>query len=503
MQKLKKCYLGMLAILGGAILPLAFAPFGYYLLAEISLVLLLFSWFNASPRLAFWYGLLFGVAFFGGGVHWVYISIYHFGHAPVILAIAILALLIAFMALYPALQGYLLQRIYPHNNWSKFLLAFPASLAILEWIRGWFLSGFPWLFLGYGHIDSPLRGFASVLGVYGVSFFIAQTAGAIFYIVYEIFYGRKNKKLCAALALYILLLWSVGLSLAKISWTKQSGKEIAVSLIQGNVSLERKWNPSELRPILDSYIALTAKNFTSKIIVWSEAAITYPDAALPYLKPLSLAAKKNRVTILSGTPFHDKKDDRDYNGIIALGADHGQYYKRRLLPFGEYMPLKFILSWLNNYLFIPMSDFSSGAKNQPDLLAQGILLAPFICYEIAYPDLILDYLPRAELILTVSDDSWFGESIASAQHLEIAQMRSLEVGRYQLLSTNTGISAIIDDKGKIIAKAPVFQQAVLSAKVKNLAGSTFWVAYGKDGWLVLFLALLLWARLSNTPKRQC
>ncbi|OGT08103.1 MAG: apolipoprotein N-acyltransferase [Gammaproteobacteria bacterium RBG_16_37_9] len=495
MQKLlkidHKIYFSWLAIFAGAILPLAFAPFGYYLVAEVALLLLLFIWFKASPGWAFWYGWLFGAAFFGCGIYWVYISIHHYGHAPAILAISILALLVAVLALYPALQGYLLNRIYLQDDWRKFLLAFPLSLAILEWIRGWFLSGFPWLFLGYGHIDSPLRGWATIFGVYGVSFAIAQTAGAIFCM----FLYRKNKKVLIALMLLIAVLWGVGASIAKINWSKQIGEPVEVSLIQGNITQERKWRDEELWSIINSYAILTAKNFNSKIIVWPEAAIpTYPENVWLYLKLLSFVAKRNETTILSGTPFYDKQDERYYNGLMAFGASVGKYYKRHLVPFGEYMPLKFMLSWLHKFFTIPMSGFSSGSKNQQDLFAGKILLAPFICYEIAYPGLVLDYVPRAGLLVTVSDDSWFGNSIAAPQHLEVARMRSLEVERYQLLSTNTGISAIIDAKGKVIARAPVFQQAVLNAKIVAFLGSTPWVSYGQYVWLPLFLLGLWLAR---------
>lgn len=487
-----KVYFSSLAIIGGAILPLAFAPFGCYLVAEIALVLLLFTWFRASARLAFWYGWLFGVAFFSCGVYWIYISVYRYGHAPAILAILVVALLVAFLALYPALQGYLLNRIYSRHNWQKFLLAFPASLVVFEWIRGWFLSGFPWLFLGYGHIDSWGRGFASIFGVYGVSFLVAHTAGAIFYMFCE----RNNRRLLVILSLWLILLWSISAGFAKINWTKPSGEPVSVSLIQGNISQERKWDPEELWAILNSYAFLTARNFSSKIIVWPEAAIPiYPEEISLYLKSLAFTARENGTTILSGAPLVER-DNHFYNGIIALGADSGKYYKRQLVPFGEYLPLKFILHWLHNFIIIPMSDFSRGAKKQPDLFAGGILIAPFICYEIAYPRLILDYLPRARLLLTVCDDSWFGESIAAYQHLEIARMRSLEAGRYQLLSTSTGVSAVINHRGEIIARAPSFQVAVLSAKIQNFTGSTPWVIFGQHLWLPLLL-LCLW----GTPRK--
>lgn len=493
----QKILSSLVALFSGAILPLAFAPYGYYLVAEISLILLLLVWSRTTSfRLACWYGWLFGLAFFGFGAHWVYISIHNFGHAPVALAVLITAIMIAFLALYVALNGYILNRFFPQNNWRKFLLAFPASWVILEWARGWILSGFPWLFLGYGHISSPLSGFATIFGVYGVSFAIALTAGAIFCILFY----RKNIKSTTLLFLLIIMLWSSGYFLAKINWTKKIDEPIQASLIQGNISLEQKWDKDELSTILKFYTYLTAKNFSSKIIVWPEAAIPAdPEDVNSYLKILSAEAKKRNITILSGIPFYDKNTENYYNGILAFGANEGRYYKRHLVPFGEYLPLRFMLSWLHNYLTIPMSDFSSGEKNQPDLLVDKILIAPFICYEIAYANLLLDYMPRAELIVTVCDDSWFGESVAAAQHLEIAQMRSLEAGRYQLLSTSAGITAIIDANGKIISEAPVFKPAVLTAKIQALSGATPWVKYGQHIWLLLLFIMIMFAARWKKP----
>ena len=495
----QKILFSLIALFAGSLLPLAFSPFGYYLLAEVALVLLLLIRINASSSdWTFWYGWLFGVTFFGCGVYWLYISIHYFGNAPVILTIAILGLLIAFLALYPALQGYLLNRIYPQNDWRKLLLAFPASWVVAEWLRGWLFSGFPWLFLGYGHIDSPLRGWATIFGVYGISFIVAQTAAAIICL----FYYRKKTKIIAMLVLLITVLWGGGAFLTRINWTKQIETPIQVSLIQGNIPLQQKWNASELLPILHIYADLTQKNLASKIIIWPEAAIPiYPEDVSFYLQSLSKVAKEHGTTILSGIPFYDKKSGNYYNGILAFGANTGRYYKRYLVPFGEYLPLRFMLSWLHNYLMIPMSAFSRGAKNQPDLLLGKIPLAPFICYEIAYADLILDYMPRAGLIVTVGDDSWFGESIAAAQHLEIARMRSLEVGRWQLLSTNTGITAIIAANGKIFSQALISQQTFLTGKVKILSGATPWVKYGQYVFLPLML-LFLWLAKGKKRKRE-
>lgn len=466
-------FYNLLAVVSGAALVLAFAPFGYYLIAELSLVALLFTWHQAqTPRQAFWYGWLYGLAFFGWGAHWVYISIHNFGHAPIPIAALILGIMVAYLALYPAITGYLLKKC-PKHNWLTYIIIFPLLCTSLEWVRGWMISGFPWLFLGYGHINSAISSWATIFGVYGVSWVIAQTAGAVFCIF---LYYRKIKPILFFITL-IAALWISGYYLNKINWTTIINKPIQVSLIQGNISLEQKWDETQLFNILNTYANITIENFTSKIIVWPEAAIpAFEHNISDYLAKLSEIAKQHKTTILSGIMFQDFNTPNYYNGIIALGANSGRYYKRHLVPFGEYMPLKPILSWLRHYLDIPMSGFSSGSAKQPKILIQNTPIAPFVCYEIAYPGLVLDCMPQAGVLITVCDDSWFGESIAAAQHLEIAQMRSLEVGRYQLLTASTGITAIIDAKGKVLSRLPEFKLGVLTGNIQLLSGATPWVS---------------------------
>lgn len=471
-MKKQSIFYSLLTITSGALLVLAFAPFGYYLIAELSLIALLFIWHQTkSANRAFWLGWFYGLAFFGWGVHWVYISIHDFGHAPMPVAALILAIMIAYLALYPAMTGYLLKK-FPKDNWLTYIIIFPSLWVSLEWVRGWLLSGFPWLFLGYGHINSTISSWATVFGVYGVSFVIAQTAGAVFCI----FLYHKKIKAILLFIILIIALWGLGYYLNKLNWVTKINKPIQVSLIQGNVSLEQKWDETQLLNILNTYINISIKNFTSKIIVWPEAAIPiFHHNISAYLTKLSKLAKRHNTTILSGIMFQESSTKQHYNGMIALGVNSGRYYKRHLVPFGEYMPLKSILSWLHHYLNIPMSDFSNGSTKQAKILIQKIPIAPFVCYEIAYPSLVLDYMPQAGLLITVCDDSWFGESIAAAQHLEIAQMRSLEVGRYQLLTTSTGITAIINAKGKVLGRLPEFKLGVLTGNIQLLSGATPWV----------------------------
>lgn len=477
-MKKQNIFYHLLAIISGAVLVLAFAPFGYYLIAELSLIALLFTWHQAkSPKQAFWFGGLYGLAFFGCGVHWIYISIHDFGHAPIPIAVLILAIMVAYLSLYTAITGYLLKKFSKYNRLT-YIIIFPVLWTSLEWVRGWLISGFPWLFLGYGHIYSAISSWATVFGVYGVSFVIAQTAGAIFCIY---LYRKKITPVLLFITL-IATLWGLGYYLNKLNWTKTINKPIQVSLIQGNISLEQKWDETQLLNILNTYIDITKQNFSSKIIVWPEAAIpAFHHNISAHLIKLTKLAEKHNTTILSGIMFQDSNTEDFYNGIIAFGANSGRYHKRHLVPFGEYMPLKSLLSWLRHYLDIPMSGFSSGSDKQLQILIQKTPIAPFVCYEIAYPNLVLDYIPQAGLLITVCDDSWFGESIAAAQHLEIAQMRSLEVGRYQLLTTSTGITAIIDAKGKVLSQLPKFKLGILTDNVSLLSGTTPWVKlFGKS-----------------------
>jgi len=488
--------MSFLALLSGAVLPLAFAPFSYFFVAILAAMGLLIAWLKATPKQALWRGYLFGLGYFGFGVNWVYISIHQYGNATPAIAVIVTILLVMYLALFPALQGYFFTRIYPTNHCRKLLLAFPASWVIFEWIRSWVFTGFPWLILGYSQISSPLRGLAALIGVYGISFVVALSAGAIV----ALFYCKKNLSRILII-LTVAIIWVGSFYLTKISWTKPEGEKFKVSLIQGNIAQEQKWNGARLDYILTTYAKLTSKNWDNKIIVWPEAAIpAFKEEVAKFVTLQTKAAKAHQTTIVSGIPIKNQNTQHIYNGIITFGANQGEYLKKHLVPFGEFLPFKEELNWLHKYFLIPMSDFSNGPRKQPALIVDGILVAPFICYEIAYPHLVLSYFPRAELIITLCDDSWFGKSPAAAQHLEIAQMRSLETGRYQLLATNTGLTAIINDKGEIIAQAPVFKQYVLTAKVQAMNGATPLVEFGHYLWFLLMLIALWLATIQPSEK---
>ncbi|MGB6976713.1 MAG: apolipoprotein N-acyltransferase [Gammaproteobacteria bacterium] len=485
--------LDALAFIAGAALPFAFAPFACWPIAILSPALLLATWLHCSPQRAFWRGLLFGVGTFGIGTSWIFVSIHTYSNTLLVVALFITALFILILAGLIAVQGFLLTRYFPENNWRKLLLAFPASWVLFEWVRSWIFTGFPWLFLGYSQMSSPLRGLAPLLSVYGVSFATVWTSAALVSLFYSF-----PKRVKLTVGVLLLVMWVGCAVLTTIHWTQPQGKPLQVSLIQGNIPILMKWDVAQLQKTLLLYKNLTEQHWDSQIIVWPEAAVTlYNIQAQTYLNQLAAAAKQHQTAILTGIPIFLKEGA--YNGMIGLGEGNGVYLKRHLVPFGEYIPLQGWLGSLLQFLDIPMSNFRSGPSEQAPLTAHGIPIAPFICYEIAYPNQVLADFPEAQLIVVVTEDGWFGKSFASAQQLQIGQMRALETGRYLLSATNTGITAIINPQGQIISQAPHFQTAVAMGKVQAMKGRTP-VMYGNIYPCLILMALLL--LVARTGRRQ-
>ncbi len=487
LKKPARWYADLGALASGALLSLAFAPFNLYALAILCPALLLISWLWVSPLRAFLRGELFGIGFFGISISWVYVSLHVFGHASHFVSVLLTALLILFMALFPAVLGVLLTKFFPKNNLFKLLLIFPNLWVLLEWVRSWLLTGFPWLFLGYSQVATPLRGLAPVTGIYGISWAVAFSSSLL---VVLFVFARKKLGLTLMIIVLFIGVWSLGFALTHIQWTQPIGPATKVSLVQGNIPTQIKWDEAHTIASLNLYEKLTYPLQDNQIIVWPEAAIAYPlNQAEGFINKLNDKLKSQNSALITGIPVD--QDNRFYNGAIAIGNGTGIYLKQHLVPFGEYIPLRFLLEWFGNYLQIPMSDFSSGSHHQPLIIANGIPVATYICYEIAFPELVLRSLPEGQLLITLSDDSWFGKSFAAAQHVEIAQMRALETGRYLLMSTNDAITAIINPQGKVIAFAPLYQVAVLTGTIHAMIGSTPWMKMGSYPILLIMLMLII------------
>lgn len=478
------------ALIAGGLLPLAFAPIGLYPFAIISPALLIALWLKITPKQAFLRGLYYGIGLFGVGTSWIFISIHRYGNTNVPLSLLAVIIFVLILAILPALQGYLFNRLFPQQNRTKIILAFPASWVLFEWIRTWYLTGFPWLYLGYSQTNSLLHPYAPIFGLYGLSFIVALNSSLLVMAFIDGWYK------CYKSLLPLLLIWIIAILLSPIRWTHPASEPLTVALIQGNIPQSTKWDPQQADASLLTYQQLTDPFWNSQLIIWPESAITFllPDA-IDDLKELDKIAKSHNSALLSGIPNASPDFIHNtvayYNSMIVMGMGHGLYNKKHLVPFGEYVPFQNIFRGLFGLLNLPMSNFSTGASHQPLLMAQGIFVAPFICYEIVYPNLVMETLPQAELFVTISDDSWFGDSLAPKQHLQMGQFWALMSGRYLLNSTNSGTTAIINPNGKIQSMAPQFKPTVLTGVVTAMQGSTPAILLG-NFWplLTIFLAFI-------------
>lgn len=464
----------ILALLGGLLLPLAFAPFDYAVLAVVGMLFLFATWRDASPGRAFLRGYLFGLGQFGLGVSWVYVSMHDYGGAGVPAAAALTFLFTAFLSLYPALAGWLSRRLFDGSRSFQLLIVFPAVWILMEWFRGWFLTGFPWLQIGYSQTDTPLSGYGPVFGVYGIGWVLAFVAGAILAVFHSV---RKPRTIAAAAIVAVL---GLGRALSGVSWTQPAGDPFKVTLLQGNVPQNMKWQPEFQRATLDMYADMTRRSWDSRLIVWPETAVPafYHQVKDTYLADLEAEANARGTDLLIGVPFYDLTQDRYFNAVVSLGESAGVYFKRHLVPFGEYLPLRPVLGFVLDILQIPLSDFASGDGGQTALVAAGYPLAASICYEDIFGQESLAALPEAAYLVNVTNDAWFGDSIAPYQHAQMARMRALETGRYMLRATNTGITAIVNPKGKIDVAAPLFQRTQVSGTITPFAGSTPYARWG-------------------------
>lgn len=472
-----------LALFAGAPLVLAYAPFEWRWVVFLPPALLMLLWLDASPGRAFRRGYLFGLGQFGLGVSWVYASIHFFGHAIAPLAAAITLGFVALVSLYPAILGALIARMRLSNPIVALVLVMPAAWVLFEWLRGWFLTGFPWLLLGHTQVDTPLGGFAPVLGVYGVSWVVALVSG-----LSALTLAASRPRHYLALPA-VAVLFALGWLLQGQVWTQPQGAPIRAALVQGSIPQDQKWEVEQFVPTLKLYRDLTREHWDADLIVWPETAIPayYREVEEVYLDPLRAEAEANNAGMVIGIFIYEDAARAVYNSVISLREEGSQYYKRHLVPFGEYLPLRGLLFWLSPYMEIPMSDLSRGS-GKPLVRAAGQAIGVSICYEDAFGEEVIDALPEATLLVNVSNDAWFGGTVAPWQHLEIARMRALETGRYMLRATNTGVSAIIDERGALLGTTAQSKTEVLSLTVQPRSGMTPYAAWGN--WAVVMLCAL-------------
>ena len=487
----------LLAAVAGALTRLALAPFDIWPLALVSLVVLYLGLRDLKPRQALARGWFYGVGIYGGGTSWIYVSIHNFGGASILLAGFLMVLFVFAVAWFFALPAWLWARWIRRNEAPLAdALAFAALWFALEMFRGWFLTGFPWLYAGYSQLDGPLAGLAPLGGVWLISFALALTAA----LLCNLPRLRMHKKFFAIGVVLLLAPWAAGLSLKGHAWTSPAGAPLTVAAIQGDVEQSMKWDPAQLDAQLALYRDMTFRSQRADLIIWPETAIpVLKESAEGYLAMLGKFANDRNSALITGVPVRQgvRGDYRYYNGITVTGEGEGTYLKQKLVPFGEYVPLQDMLRGLISFFDLPMSDFARGPGDQALLQAKGYRIAPFICYEVVYPEFAAGLSAQSDLLLTVSNDTWFGTSIGPLQHMQMAQMRALEAGRWMIRATNNGLSGLINPFGQITAKIPQFQPGVLYGEVTPMHNLTPYLQWRSWPLAILSLLLLGWALLAS------
>lgn len=473
----------LLALLFGALLPFAFAPFDLWALAPLSLAGLFWLWSGVSPRAAWTLGYAFGLGMFCVGVSWIFVSMHHFGEAIVPVAGLITLVFAALMAVFPALAGWLSARLSTENSVARILIAMPLAWMLFELIRGEFLGGFPWLNLGASQIHSPLAGFVPIFGEYAASLAVVLSAALLVLLV-----TRRTYLAVLGALLAFVALWAGGMMLRQIDWVEPAGEPLRVAIVQGNVEQSRKFDPQVFQATLNLYRRLSESVPDAKLIIWPETAV--PDtvsAASSFLIEMQDLMRDRGQELVLGI-FDQDRQGNYYNALLALPVEGGYYHKRHLVPFGEYLPLRFLIEPFKNLIQVPMSDLTSGKNQQHLLRLAGHPAGASICYEATLARKINTALPEAAFLINASNDAWFGDSLAPHQHLQIAAMRSLESGRWMVRATNTGISALINPHGEVVARTPQFEQAVLRGDITPMQGATPFVIFG--AWPIWLLSVL-------------
>lgn len=489
----------LLALLSGAMFSFALAPYHLWVLAIVSPAFLYALLLNqSSAKRAFWLGEFYGFGTWAVGAFWLFTSIHDYGHVPNYVAFLLIGVMAAVMGLFHAVSCYLFVKFLGRQP-----LAFAALWVVQEWLKTWLFTGFPWLFVGYAMTEVAwLNGLAPVTGVLGLSFLAVLFGAALI----ELFRYRGSFMVIA----FVLVVATVVLSVFRPSWTTPTGKSLQVSLVQGNIPQDLKWQAAYQLETLAIYAQLSQGEWGRDLVVWPEAAIpVFQDDAMPFIDQISNLSSLAGSSWVTGVPYREERQVGQtqpiYNSVMGFDENVMVYRKQHLVPFGEYIPLEGWLNILPNLAGMQNAQsFSVGQANQESLKIKGANAGVAICYEVAYPQTTRINSLNAEFLLTVSNDAWFGTSAGPMQHLQMVQMRSLELGRWFVRATNNGVTALINEKGQVVSSLPQFQRGVLRGELVLMTGLTPYARWGMTPILILsafLIVLSVIAKLGGQNRR--
>lgn len=474
----------ILAICSGVLLSFSFAPTEWWLAGCGSIFVLYFLLQSAKPRQAFWIGWLFGLGYFGIGVHWIYYSLHLFGAAIAPLAVLLTLVFVLVMTVFPATCAYLWARSRVPTSPIGNAVLFAALWVLAELLRGKIMNGFPWILVGYSQTSGPFGSLAPVVGVYGLSFIVVLVSSAA--VVFAKGPSRITTGAFAIIAAPIFLALIMNL----VHFSEPVKEPLTVRMVQANIAQEMKFSQERLTQSLFDYTQMTQQDGISEVdlVVWPETAIpTYFDHVDKVLRPFVQSMDEQGIDVITGGFQRD--GDKVYNAVKQLGGEQAVYQKRHLVPFGEYMPLRFLLDFAAKFIIIPMADLTAGVGPHIPLTLQGVEVGISICYEDVFGEEMRALLPSAQMLVNVSNDAWFGNSAAPSQHEQKARMRAREFARPMIRVTNTGISAAIDYRGNVLGRIEHNTTGILDVRVQPRSGYT---PYARTGnWPVFILCIII------------
>lgn len=492
----------LLAVLAGSLITLSLAPVNFWPASLLAPLLLWRLLINTPLKQAVILGWLFGLGLFGSGASWVFVSIYYHSATPLAVALLLTSLFIAFLACFYAFFAWVFSRYLAQ---APALLAFPALWLLVEMLRSWLFTGFPWLLLASGHLNSPFTGWLPLVGVYATGFLLVLAALAGYLLIEGLLKARQKQqsfftqaisKHNLGLALCLLIIFGTGLGFKHYEWTQPTGETLSLGLVQPNTAQADKWQPEKRFEILRNHLELTQNLAGADLILWPETSIPLFAQEADSFFSLVLQQTNPNAGLISGLITYKSANDY-YNSLVSAGAASGSYDKVKLVPFGEYVPFESLIRGITDFFNLPMSGFSQG-KNYPSQLSfNNSQIAPLICYEVAYPNFSAKQAKAANWLLTVSNDAWFGESLGPLQHLELAQLRALESGKPLVRVTNTGISGLVSHLGQLEVSLPRFTASSAKLELAPREGQTPFSQLTTWPWLILSLLLLAWAYLSK------
>ena len=487
--------------LSGAALVFAFAPFRIDIIAIISLCVFFYFLSKCNKyKYAFLVSFIFGLGFFGTSISWVYISIHLFTQsmAAGLAAAVALVILLSFLHTIPfGVFSYALTR--KSNNYMK-LLIYPSLWTLFEIVKANLLwGGFPWVSLGYSQTESPLIWYSSIGGVYFVTYLLAFIAVLITFYILPLLktVTKSTSSICKLILpiLTIVIIYVGGVITSKLQPSETSGQTQKIVLVQGDFVQGFKWDSANFAKMQRYYEDIAKKHKNSLIILSENAIPAYRQYQTRYFDGLNKLANENNNAILIGSLSN--ADNKVLNSSIMLGKGSGTYNKHHLVPFGEYFPIKFF-GYVDS---AGLSNFDAGNKIQPIMHAFDSPLANFICYEVGYPEQVRDQLQGASIISVISDDSWFGDSIARDQQLQISQVRAIENDRFVLTTTSNGVTSVIKPNGSIEKQLPKDTRGTLEATVYKLNTQTIWLKIGMSLVLLIILGSMLFTVILKLVRK--